>query len=195
VSRFFNLYETHRFHFRVIKLWEIPAKDLLQSGLIGLLPLIPLTQGGTEEDTLTTTAAELYVAKEYDLLALAKVIAGLRMRNKMDQETLERMFRMYQDIIQESWVYQHIIEQGMEKGMEKGLEKGLEQGIEKGMRQTLINYIEARFPVMLALAKEQTSVINDAEVLQRVTTKLFTLQTSGEVEEYLLSLGDDAVKN
>jgi predicted transposase YdaD len=187
VSRFFNLYETHRFHFRVIKLWEIPAKDLLQSGLIGLLPLIPLTQGGTEEDTLTTTAAELYVAKEYDLLALAKVIAGLRMRNKMDQETLERMFRMYQDIIQESWVYQHIIEQGMEKG--------LEQGIEKGMRQTLINYIEARFPVMLALAKEQTSVINDAEVLQRVTTKLFTLQTSGEVEEYLLSLGDDAVKN
>jgi hypothetical protein len=32
-------------------------------------------------------------------------------------------------------------------------------------------------------------------ILQAATMKLFSLQTSGEVEEYLLSLGDDATKN
>ncbi len=55
VSKFFRRYENWRFHFVVIKLWEIAAKDLLQTGLIGLLPLIPLTNGGTEEDMLTTS--------------------------------------------------------------------------------------------------------------------------------------------
>ncbi len=195
VSRFFRRYETWRFHFTVIKLWEIPAKDLLQTGLMGLLPLIPLTEGGTEEDMLATTAVELFVAKEYELLTLVKMIAGLRMNRPMDQEMLERMFHVYQDIIQESWVYQQIVKEGIEKGIEKGIEQGIEQGIEKGVRRTLLNYVEARFPTMLDLAKEQTSLINNAEILQRVTAKLFTLQTSSEVEEYLLSLGDDAAKN
>jgi predicted transposase YdaD len=203
VSRFFRRYETWRFHYTVIKLWEIPAKDLLQTELMGLLPLIPLTEGGTEEHMLATTAVELFIAKEYELLTLVKVIAGLRMKRPMDQEMLERMFHMYQDIIQESWVYQQIVKEGIEKGIAKGIEKGIakgiakgiEQGIEKGVRQTLLNYVEARFPAMLDLTKEQTSLINDVEILQRVTAKLFTLQTSSEVEEYLLSLGDDATKN
>jgi predicted transposase/invertase (TIGR01784 family) len=207
VSRFFRKYENWRFHYVVIPLWKVSAKDLLQTGLIGLLPLIPLTEGGTKEDTLATTAADLYVAKEYELLTLVKMIAGLKMKHHLDQEMLERLFAMYHDIIQESWVYQQIVKEGMQKGIEqgieKGMQKGMEQGIEKGMqkgmeqgvRQTLLNYVEARFPAMLDLAKEQTSLIKDAEQLQRVTTQLFTLQTSGEVEEYLLSLGDDAGKN
>lgn len=49
--------------------------------------------------------------------------------------------------------------------------------------------------MLVELAQEQASQIKDADTLRQVVTKVFGLQTSGEIEEYLLSLGSDATKN
>ena len=125
ITALFDEIEIWRFHYVVIRLWEIPAEELLHSGLIGLLPLVPLTKGGTEQETLLTTVTELAEAKEYNLLALAKVIAGLIMKGKIAQEALERMFAMYQSILEDSWVYQEMVQKGIEKWIEKGIEKGI----------------------------------------------------------------------
>jgi hypothetical protein len=38
--------ETLIFHFLALRLWEIPSEELLQRGLSGLLPLLPLTHEG-----------------------------------------------------------------------------------------------------------------------------------------------------
>jgi len=40
-----------------------------------------------------------------------------------------------------------------------------------------------------------TSLIKDADTLRQVVTKVFSLQTAGEIEEYLLALSDEATKN
>ncbi len=93
VKAAFDQIECWRFHFMVIKLWEIPAEELVTSRLIGLLPLVPLTVGGTEQEALTTVVTELYAAGEYILLSLAKLIAGLKMRQPEQQALLERMLR------------------------------------------------------------------------------------------------------
>jgi hypothetical protein len=38
-------------------------------------------------------------------------------------------------------------------------------------------------------------VVKDPDVLEGVLFKLFSVQTSSEAEQYLLTLGDDAKKN
>lgn len=93
---------------------------------------------------------------------------------------------MYKKEIEDSWVYQGILQEGFEQGLQQGLQV---------MRRMLISYIEAHYPSLVELAKEQTGAIKNLDTLQQVTVKLLTLHTAAEVEGYLLSLGGDATKN
>jgi flagellar biosynthesis/type III secretory pathway protein FliH len=111
---------------------------------------------------------------------------------------------MFQELIQESWVYQELgensfergLEKGLEQGLEKGLEKGLEQGLQKGrvegrvqeQRQMLMSFLQTRFPETLALANQQTNSINDPEVLRTVINKLFAAQSVEEARQILLEV-------
>ncbi len=116
---------------------------------------------------------------------------------------------MLEDILEESWTYQEIAKKGMQKGLdlglqqglEQGLKKGLEQGLEKGLEQgreeerqqwvqeqyqTLLSFVQVRFPVLLTLAKQQTATINDPEVLHNLIVKLFAVQTADEARQALM---------
>jgi predicted transposase YdaD len=184
ITALFDEIEIWRFHYVVIRLWEIPAEELLRSGLIGLLPLVPLTKGGTEQETLLMTVTELAAAKEYDLLALAKLIAGLITKGKIAQETLERMFAMYHSILEDSWVYQELIQRGREEGMEKGMEKGIEKGLDKGLTQgeqrALLAMIQKRFPDILESARELVSDISNSGTLENLVVEVSVAQNSQE---------------
>ena len=97
---------------------------------------------------------------------------------------------MYQDILEESWVYQKILREGLEEGREQGIEEGLQ-----ALRQTLITFMETRFPALVPLAKQQIDAIKSSDVLQCILNKMFSMHTSEEAEQYLLTLGDGAKKN
>ena len=110
------------------------------------------------------------------------MLASLVFQKESEREWLTERFAMYQDILQESWVYQEILQEGREEGLQ-------------ALRQTLTSLMEMRFPTLVPLAKQQTSTIKDPDVLQRVIVKLFAMQTAEEAEHYLLTLGNDARKN
>ena len=44
--------EVHRFHFVNVKLWEVPTEELRALGLVGLLPLLPLTREGANPEVV-----------------------------------------------------------------------------------------------------------------------------------------------
>jgi len=96
------------------------------------------------------------------------------------------------DILREAPFYQEILQEGREKGLEEGLEKGYEKGFIEGLRQTLVNFVQARFPSpkMLRLAKGQASLIDDPRVLQDLTLKVGLAQTAEEAQNYLLDWPD-----
>jgi predicted transposase YdaD len=135
----------------------------------------------------------------------AFTFGGLVSGNEAYDEWFKRSFAMLEDILEESWTYKEIIQKGMQKGIDLGLEKGLERGLEKGreeglekgreeerqqwvqeQHQTLLSFVQVRFPELISLAKEQTAAITDPEVLHNLIVKLFGLQTAEEAKQAIL---------
>ncbi len=167
--------EIHRFYYTSIELAVIPAEVILQSGLMGLLPFVTLTKGGKKPKIVKTMIDRLAERKAFDLLMMAQVLGGLVFEEESEQEAFKRRFRMFQNVLQESWVYQEILEKGREEERQRQL-------------QTLMSFLQTRFPEVMTLAEQQTKSIKEPEVLQTVITKMFTAQTVEDAKQILLDL-------
>lgn len=172
----------HIFVYRTIKLWELPARLFFQPGLEGLLPLVTLTQDGKRREIVDEMIKRLIASSKTELLTFAYTFAALVFTGAGDHNWLTERFAMYKKDLEDSWAYQEILEEGREEGRE-------------ALRETLVDFLEVRYPMLVDLTKEQTSLIKDINGLRQVLHKVYSLQTAGEIEEYLLSLGDDATKN
>jgi predicted transposase YdaD len=170
--------EVHRFFFRVIKLWEVPAELLLQTGWTGVLPLVTLTDGGKRPEVVKEMIDRLVLAEEYDLLAISQVIGGLVFKKGPELEWFRNRFSMFQDILRESWVYQEIIEQGREEERQRRIQEH---------RTILMRFIQLNFPELEALAKQQADGIKDPDVLSSMNIKLLSAQRVEEARQILLS--------
>jgi predicted transposase YdaD len=146
---------------------------------------LPLTDGGTQQEVMQEAVSTLVDAREIELLALAYTFGGLVSGNEAYDEWFKRSFAMLEDILEESWTYKEIIKKGMEKGLEEGQEKGCEEERQQWIleqRQTLLSFVQVRFPELVSLAKQHTTLINDPEVLHNLIVKLFSVQTADEAK-------------
>ncbi len=178
--------EIHRFHFGVIKLWEISAEGLRQTGLVGLLALLPLTKDGARPEVVETMIDDLQSQTEgeaqRDMLSIGLTFAELVFK-KDDLDWLRRRISMLEDILQESPFYQRILHQGEEKGKVQGLEK---------MRQIVLGIVQARFPRLVRLAKKQVAVVDDLDILSKLIVNLSLAKDGAEAKEKLLKVVEDA---
>src|SRR6266851_548616 len=186
--------EVHHFFFRVIELWEVAAEVLLQAGWPAVLPLVTLTKGGKRPEVVKEMIDRLASAEEYDLLAIAQVLGGLVFKTGPELEWFRKRFSMFQDILSESWVYQEIGQKYLEQGREKGREEERQQELQR-QRQTVIGFVQRRFPEITALAEQQTAKITNPETLQTVILELLDAQTIEEARQILLSVDKSKTKH
>jgi len=97
---------------RVIGMWEEEAAPLLANP--ALLPLATLAKSDSAENLLTQVAAavdtiESKTARD-NISVCTQLLAGLR----FDRNLLKQLFQ--EDIMEESWVYQDILQKGEQKG-------------------------------------------------------------------------------
>lgn len=178
--------EIHRFYYRVVKLWEIPAEALLQTGWPGVLPLVTLTDGGKQPEVVGEMIDRLASTAEYDLLAIAEVVGGLAYRTEPELEWFKRRFSMFQDILRESPIYQEIVEQGRSEERQRELQR---------QRLTLTGVVQRHFSEITALAKQQADGITDPEVLQTAILRLLDAQTVEEARQILLSMNQNEARH
>jgi len=181
----------HHFAFQVIKLWELPPEILKQPGFEALLPLLPLTKGGQNLETVDEMIKELVARDRSDLLELGHFLTGLIFEDENDKQWLRERFNKVQDIIEDSWVYQETIQKGLEKGLEQGREEGFEQGRQQGiqaMQQSAISVAATRFPELEQLARAIIGVISDVNRLQMLVVELSIASSQEQVKQLLLSL-------
>jgi predicted transposase YdaD len=180
----------HIFLYEAVKLWELPAEVFLQSGMEGLLPLVTLTHDGKRREVVDEMITRLVASHNHNLLSMAFNFAALVYDKPDEQAWLIERFEMYKKDLEESYIYQKILKEGREAGREEGREEGREV-----LRETFVGFLNARYPMLVELAQEQISGITEIKQLQEILNRVFYLQTAGEIEEYLLSLHDDATKN
>jgi hypothetical protein len=186
-----------RFHFRVIQLYEIPYEELLEKGLPGLLPLVPLAKGGAKREVIEQIIALLAPpggTARKELLALTRLFASLALKDQEDQIWLRRKFDMLRDILRETPAYQEILEEGREEGIEKGLKEGLEEGLTKGreqerqqrlqsLREKLLKIVQMRFPRLKTSAKGLVAIIEQPEKLEDLLIRVASASTTDEARE------------
>jgi len=189
-----NGQEIHRFYFENIKLWEIDPNVLRRKGMVGLFPLLPLTQAGVGPKVIKEAIARIQAEggeTTPDLLSLLYLLTELACENDDDIHWLDRRFAMLYDVLQESKAYQKIKQEGLEEGLLRGREEGRKEGELQALRQTILTIIQTRFPKIMRLAKKQTAVVDDPAVLQELITYLITAQTVEEARQHLLAMDED----
>src|SRR6266571_7306090 len=165
--------EVVRFHYRSIELGKLAAGELLQTGLVGLLPLLPLTKDGARREVVEEMISGLISAEKTESLWIGYALASRVLKD--DLKWLKRRFAMLEDILRDTPVYQEVLAEGEEKGREEGKLEA--------QRQTLLDVVQERFPAIVRLAKQQADAIQDPEVLRRLTVKISVVKTSSEAEQ------------
>ncbi|MEG3438458.1 DUF4351 domain-containing protein [Pannus brasiliensis CCIBt3594] len=101
-----------RHGFNVIRLWEVPTEQLLES--TGLLPFAVLSRTENPTGVLERVARKIEAiegeSEQNNVAASTAVIAGLL----LDRMTIKRVLR--RDIMRESVIYQDILAEGEAKG-------------------------------------------------------------------------------
>ncbi len=113
-------------------------------------------------------------------LALTRLFASLAF-DKEDIEThrwIERRFAMLDEILRDTYIYQHDVAVGFEKGLAKE---------RHDLQDILMSTIQARFPRLSDLARKQLDHIQDVAVLSTLTKKVSVASTQKEVRKYLLT--------
>ena len=111
--------ETTRHRYRVIRMWEQEPELFLNN--LALLPLAPLTQTNSPQGLLSQIANN--VAKiadretKQDIAAYTEILAGLRFEKDFIRQLLS------EDIMQESVIYQDILQKGERIGEQRGAVK------------------------------------------------------------------------
>ena len=105
--------DTNTIHkYRVIRMWEEEAALLLANP--ALLPLATLAKSDSPENLLTQVAGAVNTIESKkardNISVCTQLLAGLRFNRNL----LKQLFQ--EDIMEESWVYQDILQKGEQKG-------------------------------------------------------------------------------
>ncbi len=139
-----------------------------------LLPLLPLTKGGKNLETVDDMINELVAKNRSDLLGLGQICAGLVFTDEISKQWLKERFNNVQEIIESSWAYQETLEKAIEKGR-------------KALQATAIRIAAARFPELEQLAKEIVETIKDPDQLQMLAVELSISSSQEHAKQLLLS--------
>jgi predicted transposase YdaD len=181
------------FYFESIRVGEWSSEELLQRGEPGLLPLLPLTRGGTSRQMTAMMFTSLEAAGQKELMAIGGSLASLMFNreNRADLAWLHRRLREMHNLLRESPYYQEILQEGREEGLKEGLEEGLEKGKLEGLRTSLLAIVQARFPKIVRLAKGQAAIIDDPKELESLAVKVSLAQNAQEARRALLDEAED----
>ncbi|MBD2210904.1 Rpn family recombination-promoting nuclease/putative transposase [Nostoc linckia FACHB-104] len=164
--------DTNTIHkYRVIRLWEEDPTPLLANP--ALLPLATLAQSNSPEDLLQQVATAVDMIEETDerqnISACVQVLAGLR----FDKSLITQLFR--EDIMQESVIYQDI------------LQKGEERGKKQEALQLILRLLTRRFGAIEPQTEQQIRALAIAQ-LEDLAEALLDFTSQADLANYLTNI-------
>lgn len=167
----------HEFHYRVIRVWEHSAEELLAGG-IALAPLAALAQDAKTNlrqvvrDVEAKAAQELPTAKAKQLMTRTYLLMGLR----YDKETIIGAFEGVAGM-KDSVTYQEILREGEAVGIEKGTEIGRIEEI----RRVLLRLGNKRLGKPSKAITAKLQAISSLDRLEALAERLLEVETWKEL--------------
>lgn len=174
-----------QFQFENIEVAKLAPEDIIQVDSFGLLPLLPLTNGGATREVVEKMLTDLQQPEHEELALVSYTLAYLMFQRKSPENLnwLERSFKGMQDILHESPLYQIILEEGDSKGYARGSEETI--------RQAIVNIVQAHFPELKGLAAQQVAPIKNVTLLHHLLVKISTAPDAKEAHSLLLGLSTE----
>jgi predicted transposase YdaD len=182
VKRLNNGQVTTIFYYASIDLGEITVEELLAMDLPGLLPLLPLTDGGNRHEAVDIMIERLLAADKTDLLWVGYTLAAKVFSNDKDLQWLKGRFALMNDFLWDSPIYQEIVGEVMAQGIETGKMEALSQ-----TRMNFLKFVHMRFPALEKLAHLCASNIDDNDELLNLMIMIGMAQTEEEARAELQS--------
>jgi len=165
--------EIIKFKYRVLKVWEMDPKMIIDKDLYGLFPILPLTNHGNTNDNKCLEACFDLIqnadikdgALKADMSVCTGVLAGLR----YPKELVKSLMKV--EIMQESAIYQDILNEGIEKGKKEGME------------ESIISVLSARFGNISANMVDMIHHIRNKSRLNELLKLAATSRTITEFEQ------------
>ncbi len=181
-----------RYQYRVVRVYEADAREVVERGPVCLLPLVPLMRGGAEladEADRRIYESELDRATRADMLTVMAILGGL-----VSEELPQKLLMRRRDIMIESAAYELIKEEGRAEGRAEGLREGLEKGRAEGLREGLLEGIllglELKFGAEGLRAFTRVRGIEDVGVLEVLHRALRDVESVEEFERLVQQLAE-----
>ena len=181
------------FRFRLIRLYDLDAREAIDTWPTCLLPFIPLMKNGPE---LIRRVEQLIYdepmpsGRKADMLTSMTILAGL-VSDRLPIEILSRR----RDLMIESAGYELIknegfqegIQQGVRQGIQQGVQQGLQQGVQQGqlmaLRDVLIELLQERFDILPQCIIQTIIAIDDLYTLKTLRKKALTAPSVDAFQE------------
>ncbi|MDZ7961837.1 MAG: Rpn family recombination-promoting nuclease/putative transposase [Aulosira sp. DedQUE10] len=164
-----------RHEYRVIRLWEEDPAPLLANP--ALLPLATLARSNSPADLLQQVAAAVDMIEETDarqnISACVQVLAGLR----FDKNLITQLFR--EEIMQESVIYQDILQ--------KGLQQGKELGKKQEALELILRQLTRRFGVIEPEIKKPIRALSLTQ-LEELAEALLDFNNQSDLVNYVANI-------
>jgi predicted transposase YdaD len=155
-----------RVEYEVVRLWEQDPQPVLQSGLVGLMPLVPLMAGQSlevllEQSTEVIQAGVQSSQQRNEVLAVAGLLASLR-----DVRVATEFFRRRAmlNLLQETPLFQELTRDIVEQAEQRGEQRGR---VAEGL-QLLQQVFEHKFGPLPKDLQAALEAVTDAAELNRL---------------------------
>ena len=180
----------HRFivEYKVIRLSELQGQSVLESENTGLLPFAPLMQPPSGTSPLhwaiacnqRTKNLSLPTEIRSNLLVSQWVLSGLIHPHPAIGSFLSEV------VMQESSVYQHLVETAAEERYQQGIEQGRQQGARQMSIESTLTLLTRRFPEADVNALKPTlEAIEDLNRLKQLNIEAFLAENFQTFQDHL----------
>jgi len=177
------------FEFDTLPLFKMKARPYVEHHQTCIYPLLP-TMPDIDADLMEQAMQELsmlYLDPD-DRDAFSDIVSWMKLLLERNQEIgevvkkqiMERV-KMFEQLWEESPIVQKMRAEYYEKGRAEGIE---------ALQRTLVKLVQARFPELTELARNQAQLCKKTEVLETITQQLFMVQDSGAAQKLLGSLSE-----
>lgn len=165
------------FHFRVMPLWKLRARDYLDAHAVSMYGLLP-TMRGADLATLTQAIEELRVYYKGDDIRLRRELLCFRVLLQRaetveweDKQQIEERLKMFNDLFEDD----PFIQQKKAEGRAEGIAEGEARGQAKGLQTAVVIIIEDRFPSLVPLAEQKVKQLNKPDILKLLLKQVATV--------------------